>query len=156
MRREQLARDLPAAPGGPEPTTACSATSATTSSRRRDAIRNLAGLSRGAHEYLRDVGDHLEQIAGELHRQVEDLMSLAQTYFNANADRLNAVATRLTVMGTLFLTWTLVTGFFGQNFGWLVNGLDTRGEFLLYGVGGLLVPSVVLLGLFWVKRRDWF
>jgi magnesium transporter len=124
--------------------------------RATGAIRNLAGLSGGAREYLRDVGDHLAQISGEFHRQVEDLMSLAQTYFNANADRLNAVATRLTVMGTLFLTWTLITGFFGQNFGWLVDTIDTRGEFLLYGVGGLLVPSVFLLTLFWVKRRDWF
>ena len=48
-------------------------------------------------------------------------MSLAQTYFNANADRLNGTATRLTVVGTLFVTWTLITGFFGQNFGWLVK-----------------------------------
>ena len=36
-------------------------------------------------------------------------------------NRLNAVATRLTIGGTLFLVWTLVTGFFGQNFGWLVR-----------------------------------
>ena len=79
------------------------------------------GLARGAREYLRDVGDHLAQIAGELHRQQEDLTALTATYFNANANRLNAVATRLTIGGTLFLVWTLVTGFFGQNFGWLVR-----------------------------------
>src|SRR5215213_11451195 len=121
-----------------------------------DAIRNLAGLNRGAKEYLRDVGDHLAQVTGELHRQYEDLMSLAQTYFNANADRLNGTATKLTVVGTLFVVWTLVTGFFGQNFGWLVKSIDSRHDFLIYGVGGLLVPTVVLLSVFWVKRRDWF
>ena len=69
-----------------------------------EAIRNLAGLSHGAKEYLRDVGDHLAQVTGELHRQYEDLLSLAQTYFNANADRLNGTATRLTVVGTIFVT----------------------------------------------------
>jgi magnesium transporter len=121
-----------------------------------DAIRNLAGLSRGAKEYLRDVGDHLAQITGEFHRQYEDLMSLAQTYFNANADRLNNTATRLTVVGTLFVLWTLVTGFFGQNFAWLVNNVDRREDFLLFGVGGLAIPTIVLGTLFWVKRRDWF
>ena len=121
-----------------------------------DAIRNLAGLSRGAKEYLRDVGDHLAQVTGELHRQYEDLMSLAQTYFNANADRLNRTATRLTVVGTLFVTWTLITGFFGQNFEWLVQNVSTRHDFLLFGVGGLAVPTLVLGMLFWVKRRDWF
>jgi magnesium transporter len=121
-----------------------------------EAIRNLAGLSRGAKEYLRDVGDHLAQITGEFHRQLEDLMSLAQTYFNANADRLNGTATRLTVVGTLFVVWTLITGFFGQNFGFLVNHISGKHAFLVYGVGGLFVPTVVLGTLFWVKRHDWF
>ena len=64
---------------------------------------NLPGLARSAREYLRDVGDHLVQIAGELHRQQEDLTALTATYFNANANRLNAVATRLTIGGTFFL-----------------------------------------------------
>src|SRR5215212_8183929 len=107
-------------------------------------------------EYLNDVGDHLAQVAGELHRQSEDLAALTSTYFNANADRLNATATRLTVVGTLFVVWTLVTGFFGQNFGWLVDHIGGFGHFLVFGVGGLVVPTVMLLTLFWMKRRDWF
>ena len=99
-----------------------------------EMILNLPGLARGAREYLRDVGDHLAQIAGELHRQQEDLTALTATYFNANANRLNAVATRLTIGGTFFLIWTLVTGFFGQNFGWLVDNIDSKRDFMLYGV----------------------
>jgi magnesium transporter len=121
-----------------------------------EAIRNLAGLTRGSKEYLRDVGDHLAQVSGELHRQYEDLMSLAQTYFNANADKLNRTATRLTVVGTIFVTWTLITGFFGQNFEWLVSNVESRTDFLVFGVGGLIVPTVVLGTVLWKKRRDWF
>jgi magnesium transporter len=121
-----------------------------------EAIRNLAGLTRGAKEYLRDVSDHLAQITGEFHRQVEDLMSLAQTYFNANADRLNQTATKLTVVGTVFVTWTLVTGFFGQNFAWLVQHVESESDFLMFGIGGLVLPTIALGTLFWVKRRDWF
>ena len=124
------------------------------SGRRRSST--CPGLARGAREYLRDVGDHLAQIAGELHRQQEDLTALTATYFNANANRLNAVATRLTIGGTFFLVWTLVTGFFGQNFGWLVRNIDTRHDFLVYGVGALIVPTVIVGTLFWVKRKDWF
>jgi len=121
-----------------------------------EAIRNLAGLARGSQEYLRDVGDHLAQVAGEFHRQIEDLMSLAQTYFNANADRLNRTATRLTVVGTVFVTWTLVTGFFGQNFAWLVNHVESESDFLVFGIGGIVLPTIALGALFWIKRRDWF
>jgi magnesium transporter len=121
-----------------------------------DPIAALPGLQRGSHPYLRDVTDHLAQIAGELQRQNEDLAALTATYFNANSDRLNAVATRLTILGTLFVMWTLVTGFFGQNFGWLVAHIDSQRAFLLYGLGGLVVPTAVLLSVFWAKRRDWF
>jgi magnesium transporter len=121
-----------------------------------DAIRNLGGLTRGSKEYLRDVGDHLAQVAGELHRQIEDLMSLAQTYFNANADRINQTATRLTVVGTIFVTWTLVTGFFGQNFDWLVKHVESGTDFLVFGIGALVLPTIALGTLFWIKRRDWF
>jgi magnesium transporter len=121
-----------------------------------DSMRSLAGLSRSSREYLRDVGDHLVQVAGEFQRQMDDLQALTGTYFAANSDRLNAVATRITIAGTLFLAWTLVTGFFGQNFGWLVNHINGFGHFLVLGVGGLVVPSVLLLALFWIKRHDWF
>jgi magnesium transporter len=121
-----------------------------------NVILGIPGLARGTREYLRDVGDHLAQIAGELHRQTEDLTALTATYFNANANRLNAVATRLTIGGTFFLIWTLVTGFFGQNFGFLVRHIDSRHTFFLYGVGALIVPTVIVGTLFWVKRKDWF
>ncbi len=124
--------------------------------RGTDSILGLAGLAKGSRAYLRDVGDHLVQVAGELHRQTEDLMALTATYFNANSDRLNAVATRITVLGTLFVLWTLVTGFFGQNFGWLVRNINSIHAFLFLGVGGFVVPTVILLTLFWFKRHDWF
>jgi magnesium transporter len=121
-----------------------------------DSILGLAGLSRGSRAYLRDVGDHLVQVAGELHRQTEDLLALTATYFNANSDRLNNVATRIAVLSTLFILWTLVTGFFGQNFGWLADHIKSREAFLLLGVGGLVIPTVILLTLFYVKRDEWF
>jgi magnesium transporter len=120
-----------------------------------DDLKSMLALT-DTGEYLRDIGDHLAQIAGELHRQIEDLSSLTSTYFNANADRLNAIATRLTVVGTLFVLWTLVTGFFGQNFKWLTDHVESGSSFVLLGVGGLVVPTVILLTVFWVMRHDWF
>jgi magnesium transporter len=120
-----------------------------------EVILSLEGLTKGSRPYLRDVGDHLVQISTEFSRQLDDLNALTQTYFNANADRLNAVASRLTVGGTIFVLWTVVTGFFGQNFGWLVDNIDSRTDFLILGAGGLLIPTVLLLTLFWIKRDDW-
>jgi magnesium transporter len=119
-------------------------------------IEGLEGLTRGTRPYLRDIGDHLAQISGEYQRQLDDLLALTQTYYNANSDRLNAIATRITIGGTVFVIWTVITGFFGQNFGWLVDNIDTKHDFLIFGVTGLVAPTVVLGVLFWVKRHDWF
>jgi magnesium transporter len=124
--------------------------SATTS-----AIYELPGLTHGSREYLRDVGDHLAQVAGELQRQTDDLSALTSTYFNANTNRLNLTVTRLTVIATFFLIWTLVTSFFGQNFGWLVDHISTPLAFIGYGVGGMLIPTLALAAYFWRRRDQW-
>jgi magnesium transporter len=121
-----------------------------------DAIMELAGLSRGTREYLRDVSDHLAQIGNELQRQNDDLTALTGIYFNASAERVNRTATRLSVVATFFVVWTLITGFFGQNFQWLVDNVESMSDFLVFGVGGLVVPTLILAGLLWRKRRDWF
>jgi magnesium transporter len=120
------------------------------------AIMDLAGLSHGQRPYLRDVGDHLSQIAAELQRQGEDLTALTTIYFNASTDKVSRTATRLSVIATFFIVWTLVTGFFGQNFGWLVGEVDSLRDFLIFGVGGLVVPTLALATFFWFKRHEWF
>jgi magnesium transporter len=119
-----------------------------------EAIRSLPGLQQGTRETMRDVGDHLAQVSSELSRQNDDLGALTGTYFNANADRLNAVATRLSIAGTVFVLASIVTGFFGMNFGWLVDHISSLESFLIFGVGGLVVPLAVFGAVVWVKRRD--
>ena len=120
-----------------------------------EAILELPGLTHGSRPYLRDIGDHLAQVTGELYRQADDLGALTSTYFNANANRLNRLATRLTVLATFFLIWTLVTSFFGQNFGWLVRHIDSFETFVIYDGIGLVFPTIFAAVYFWRKRRDW-
>jgi magnesium transporter len=120
------------------------------------AILDLPGLRQGTRVYLRDVTDHLAQLASELRRQTMDLTALTDTYFNANANRLNVLVTRLTIVATFFLVWTLVTSFFGQNFEWLVQHVASRTDFLVYGVGRPVVPTMLLGVYFYVRRSDWW
>jgi magnesium transporter len=120
-----------------------------------EAIMELPGLSHGTRAYLRDVGDHLAQVTGELQRQADDLMGLTSTYFNANQNRLNLTATRLTILATFFLIWTLVTSFFGQNFRWMTDHIASLPAFLWWDGGGLLIPTVLTAIYFWRRRREW-
>ena len=54
-----------------------------------------------------------------------------------------------------FLVWTLVTGFFGQNFKYLTDHIDTGAAFAAYEIGALLIPTIILAGLFYWRRNDW-
>ena len=58
--------------------------------------------------------------------------------------RQSATMERLTVLATVFLPLTFVTGFFGQNFGWLLGHISGFTAFVFYGIGGMVVPLVLL------------
>ncbi len=118
------------------------------------AILALPGFEVGRRRYLDDVRDRLEMAAGELTRQAEDLQALTSTYFNANTQRLNVLAARLSIVATFFLVWTLVTSFFGQNFGWLTRHIDSAWAFFGWGVGGLVASTVLTGAALWWRRRD--
>ena len=59
--------------------------------------------------------------------------------------RLNETSYWLTVVATIFLPLTFITGFFGMNFGWMVEHVDTGLAFWALGVGSLVVG----VGLIW-------
>ena len=65
--------------------------------------------------------------------------------------RQNATIEQLTILATIFLPLTFVTGFFGQNFEWLVGHINSLAAFIIFGLGGRALPMVLLF--WWLKRR---
>jgi magnesium transporter len=115
----------------------------------RELIERLPGFEADiAHDYFRDVYDHLIRIGDDLDGLRDRLTTAMELHLSNQSNRLNEVMKQLTIIATIFLPLTFVTGFFGQNFGWLVGHVDSLGDFLVLGVGGLVVPGIALLVYF--------
>jgi len=115
-------------------------------------------LARELRPYLRDVQDHLLLVEEEVAAQRDLLgtvlqanvavLSVEQTKVSV---RQNATIEQLTILATVFLPLTFITGFFGQNFAWLVRHISSYTAFLVYGLGGLVVPLALLF--WWLRLR---
>jgi magnesium transporter len=108
--------------------------------------------------YLRDVHDHVLQVDEEVAAQRDLLgtvlqanmavISVEQTKVSV---RQNSTIEQLTILATVFLPLTFITGFFGQNFAWLVQHISSYTAFIIYGLGGLVVPLTLLF--LWLRLR---
>jgi magnesium transporter len=118
-----------------------------------DALEELPGLQRGSRDYFRDIWDHLTRLAEQIDSYRDVLSSAMDVYLSSVSNRTNDTMKQLTVIATVFLPLTFVTGFFGQNFGWLVGNVDTFPAFVGLGLGSLIVSCVILFVFF--RRRGW-
>jgi magnesium transporter len=107
-------------------------------------IRRVRGLEPDSESYFDHVGD-------QLNRLVEAIDAAADTLARMIDLRLNETTYSLTVVATVFLPLTFVTGFFGMNFGWMVRNIDSPLAFLLLGVGGCVAG--VAITLITLRRR---
>ena len=100
--------------------------------------------------YLRDVYDRLARMTDLLDSYRDEIAGLLDLHMTQVSNRLNQVMKALTVVSTIVLPLTLITGYYGMNvkiaaFEW------KHGEWFVFGV--LLATG---LGTWWLmRRRDW-
>ena len=129
---------------------------------RLTRMRRRLGPLRGRFERIgQEIGQvrglvadnerYFERIHDQLNRLIDGIDAGADSLAQVMDLRMNETIYWLTVVATIFLPLTFISGFFGMNFTWMIGEIDSEAAFLLLGVGGLVVATA----LTWlvVKRR---
>ena len=114
----------------------------------------LPGMTVEAERHFRDVYDQLVRLAEEIDGDRELANSAIDAYLSTASNRLNVTTKQLTVIATIFLPLSFLTGFFGQNFDWMVGEVSSWQAFVLFGIGLEVLLVIGLVVLF--RVRGWF
>ena len=134
----------------------------------------LEALERGVYlqisdelsQFFRDINDHIKLVNEEVIAQRDVLATILQANMAVISNQQNEISVRqnetmkqLTLVATIFLPMSFITGFFGMNFGWLVSDITGFWVFAVFGVGTLLVSAATIY--LWFRRsghigdHDW-
>ena len=131
----------------------------------RDILRALARersvISEDAYRYFLDVGDHLARVDDGIETYRDVAASVMDIYLSAQSNRMNQIMKQLTVVATIFMPLTLLSGVYGMNLSVLSKG-EGFGMWPppFMGWSFWLVVSWMLaigIGMVWYfRRKEWW
>ena len=124
----------------------------------RDVIRGLARLEAfvepDAYMYFQDVGDHLARVADQVDTYRDVASGAMDIYLSAQSNRMNQIMKQLTVIATIFMPLTLISGIYGMN---VIVGMwppvSKAWSFPLI-VGAMVGIAIAMLWFF--RKRKWW
>ncbi len=127
---------------------------------RLTSMRRQIGPQRGIFErigeeigqvenFVTDNEHYFERVYSQLNRLVDGIDAASDSMAQLIDLRMNETMYWLTVVATIFLPLSFLTGFFGMNFDWLVTRIDTAWAFFVFGVGGSILATVMI----WIAVR---
>jgi len=107
---------------------------------------------KGLQDYFRDAFSHLEHASRAVGRQLAHLVAIHQDYQLRLQDKTNERLRLLTIISTIFIPLTLITGIYGMNFH---NMPELNLRFGYFGILALMgaIASAMLWGF---HRTGWF
>jgi magnesium transporter len=109
-------------------------------------------LSGALRPFVRDLYDHTIQVHEAFESLREIVASVLEVYLSSVNNRLNGVMKYLTLISTIFIPMTFVTGLYGMNFRFMPELGSPWGY-----PAALAVMACVAAGtVFFFRRRKWF
>jgi magnesium transporter len=101
--------------------------------------------------FLRDVYDHIVQVADVIESYRDMVGELTNTYLSVSSNKMNEVMKVLTIMASIFIPLTFMAGIYGMNFE-VIPELSVPWAYPALLLGMLLIALLMLL-FFW--RKGW-
>lgn len=101
--------------------------------------------------YYRNVYDHLVRMADMTDSYRDVVSGLLDAYLSVTSNRLSQVMKVLTIISTIFLPLSVITGFFGMNFEF-IPGLHWEHG---HTIATLLMIAVAVGMLWWFRYKKW-
>jgi Mg2+ and Co2+ transporters len=102
--------------------------------------------------YFNDLNDNMKQIIELLENMRETTLGLIDVYMSYVSNRLNDIMKVLTIISTVFIPLTFITGIYGMNFHFMPEIEEPWG----YPAALSIMVVVVLSSVLFFKKKKWF
>lgn len=104
------------------------------------------------YKYIRDLYDSIVQVNESIETHRDLIWGLMDMYLTTINNKMNEVMKVLTIMASIFIPLTFLTGIYGMNFD---NMPELHWRYSYYAVLGLMVVIISFL-IWYFKRKKWF
>lgn len=101
--------------------------------------------------FLRDFHDHIMRVIDTVEAYRDTVSSLVDLYLSHSSIRMNEVMRVLTVISTIFIPLTFITGFYGMNFDFMPEVHSKWSYPAVIGVMGVIVA----VQLYYFRKKKW-
>ncbi|RME31941.1 magnesium and cobalt transport protein CorA [Candidatus Woesearchaeota archaeon] len=113
--------------------------------------RNDSGLiTKGTHIYLRDVYDHTIQVIDSIETLRDNLSGMLDLYLSSVSNRMNEIMQVLTIISTIFIPLTFITGVYGMNFR---NMPELSWQYGYFGALAVMLIIAITMVLYFKKKK---
>ncbi len=102
--------------------------------------------------YLRDVYDHTIQVIDTTEAFKDSISGMLDIYLSSVSNKTNQIMKVLTIIATIFIPLTFITGIYGMNFKYMPELTWRYG----YPIVLIIMAIVVILMIVYFKKKKWF